>query len=554
MVYIRILFLLFLLQLGFIASAQPIMKQKGEALKSDLEKNLNDTVKILKLQELSLYYVKKLGELKADIDSSYVYAREAELLSFKANFQRGKLMSLILYSQIYREGGNDLKGRKELNKAFAIAKKNKLLWLEGEAYRELTNYYELNGNDFLIRLENVKKALQAFQKGGYKKDVGDILVYYGGHYFFMGKYKEALQKYKEAKVVYDAIGNKDLQNLYSQIFKTYSKLGLYQDAIKYGLISIKYGERDKNLFFLVDDYQSLGNAYNYIDNYKLALKYHKKGFEYSGNMDAFTQIFLAGAVIKDLLKLERKTEAKHFLDTAFKNLKLKDQRDLMWFNMCQVYVYDALGWYAVADKYCNEIIKIKQKNEKYFMKTSSFEVNNTIINHFFKVKKYDLALKYLDINKKTAKSIKDINMIIDGHLMGFKLDSASGNYLSAIANLKKYQKLKDSLFNEVKSYQISNLEIQYQTENKDQNIQLLTKESALQKAKIKSDKVAKIIVALVLFLVLIITGLIFRGYQNKKQSNRELEESKNNIEKQNKILQNVVQEKEWLLKEIHHRV
>lgn len=86
MLYIRIFLLLFLLQFNCHISAQPIMRQKGEALKSDLEKNLNDTIRILKLQELSLYYVKKLGELKADIDSSYVYAKEAELLSYKVNF------------------------------------------------------------------------------------------------------------------------------------------------------------------------------------------------------------------------------------------------------------------------------------------------------------------------------------------------------------------------------------------------------------------------------------------------------------------------------------
>jgi two-component sensor histidine kinase len=140
------------------------------------------------------------------------------------------------------------------------------------------------------------------------------------------------------------------------------------------------------------------------------------------------------------------------------------------------------------------------------------------------------------------------------HLMEFKIDSATGNYVEAISHLKKYQKIKDSLFNEVKSWQISNLQVKYQTENKDQNIQLLTKESALQKAKIKSDQVAKLIAGLVLFLVLIITGLVFRGYQSKKESNKKLEASKNSIEKKNKILQNVVQEKEWLLKEIHHRV
>lgn len=552
---IRTGILFFLLQLSFIVSAQPIARKKGDLLKIELEKKLIDSVRVLKLQELSLYYVKKVGELKIDMDSSYVAAREAELLSDKINFKRGKWMSYILYSQIYREGRNAAKGKKELDKAFAIAKKNKIDWLEGEAYLELANYYELNTPGLKIRIENLEKALHAFQRAGERKKIADLLVSYGAHYYFLGRFKEALQKYTEAKKMYTAIGSKDLQNFYSQIFKTYSKLGLYQEAIKYGHLAVQYGEKNNDAFFMADDYNHLGYAYYYLENYKLALECHKKSFELSLKVfPDYMNFYIANSIIKEMLKLGQKKEAKLFLDTRLKSRKIKDERDLIWYRITQINVYDALGQLKLADRYCNEVMNLQEKNKQILLQISSFEVNNTIINHLFKMKKFDLALKYLQINKNTSVTIKDINIIMNGYLMEFKLDSASGNYTSAISSLKNYHKIKDSLFNEVKSYQISNLEVQYQTENKDQNIQLLTKESALQKAKIQSDKVAKLIAALVLFLVLIITGLIFRSYRNKKESNKELQLSKDKIEEKNKILQNVVQEKEWLLKEIHHRV
>lgn len=552
---IRTGILFLFLQFGFIVSAQPIARQKGDILKMELEKKLNDTVRVLKLQELSLYYVKKVGELKIDMDSSYVVAREAELLSDKINFKRGKWMSYVLYSQIYREGQNPEKGRKELDKAFAIAKKNKIDWLEGEAYLELTNYYELNTIGLKIRIENIEKALAAFKKAGQKKKMADLLVYFGAHYYYLGEFKEALHKYDEAKKIYTAIGSNDLQNFYSQVFKTYSKLGLYQEAIKYGQLAVKYGERNKDAFFMADDYNHLGYAYYYVENYELALECHKKSFALSLKVfPDYMNFYIANSIIKEMLKLKKLKEAKLFLDTELKSQQIKDDRDLIWYRISQINVYDALGNLKLADKYCKEVMYLQEKNKKNLLQISSFEVNNTIISHLFKMKNYELGLKYQQINKATSAKIKDINIIMNGYLMEFKLDSASGNYMSAISSLKNYHKIKDSLFNEVKSYQISNLEVKFQTENKDQNIQLLTKESALQKAKIQSDKVAKLIAGLVLFLVLIITGLIFRGYQNKKESNKKLEASKNRIEKKNKILQNVVQEKEWLLKEIHHRV
>ncbi|WKL48649.1 hypothetical protein Q1W71_02450 [Flavobacterium pectinovorum] len=200
-------------------------------------------------------------------------------------------------------------------------------------------------------------------------------------------------------------------------------------------------------------------------------------------------------------------------------MKVKDARDLIWLQICYIAVYDDLGWYKLADKYCNRLIELQKENKTFLPVISNLEINNNIVNHLFKTKNYQLAAEYLDRNKKLGASIKDINMIINSHMMAFKLDSASGDYISAIANLKKYEKAKDSIFNDVKFYQISDLQIKYETAKKDKNIQLLTNESELQKVKIKNDKVVKLIAGLVLILVLIITALIFRSYKKKKVIN-----------------------------------
>lgn len=547
-------FLIFLFQLSFTALSQPLLKQESDKIKAELKTKLNDTTRVLKLQKLSLYYVTKVGEEKADMDSSYVFAKQAELISDKIRFYKGKWMSHILYSQIYREGGNPFKGKRELKKVFEIARKNNTSWLEGEAYRELSNYYSLD-SEIGERIKVVEKAYQAFQKGGSKQQIADILLYYGGHYFFMGDFKAALQKFNEAKAIYETIGDTKNQNLYSHLAETYSKLGLYTEAVKFGLISIEIGEQNKDVYYMTEDYTNLALTYYKMENYELALKYHQKSFDGSLKLySEFLPFYNASYIIKDLLKLGRRKEAKQFLDTKVKDLKVTDARDLIWLQICYIAVYDDLGWYKLADKYCNKLIELQKENKTLLPVISNLEINNNIVNHLFKTKNYQLATEYLDRNKKLGASIKDINMIINSHMMAFKLDSASGDYISAIANLKKYQKAKDSIFNDVKFYQISDLQIKYETAKKDKNIQLLTNESELQKVKIKNDKVVKLIAGLVLILVLIITALIFRSYKNKKETNKQLQISKSRIEKKNKILQNVVKEKEWLLKEVHHRV
>lgn len=553
---LKISFFLFVFHLNFSVFSQPLLKQKSEQIKAELKTNLDDTTRVLKLQTLSLYYVKKVGEEKVDMDSSYVFARKAELLSQKVNYDKGKWMSLILYSQIFREGKNPAKGIEELKKAFAIAHKNKLLWLEGEAYSELTNYYELNKTECPIRIKIVEKAYRAFKKGGSKKQIADVLLYYGGHHYSLGNFKEALHKFNEAKAIYETIGEKEkIQSLYSQMSETYSKIGLYTESVKYSLQSIKIGEQNKDLFFLAEDYTNLALTYYKMENYEMALDYHQKSFDYSLKIYCeFLPFYNASYVIKDLIKLGRKKEARHFFDTRVRSLKAVELMDKIWLAICYIAIYDDLGWYNEADKYCRQLIQLHTENKNIIPNVSDVQINNNIIAHLFKIKNYPLASEYLVENIKLGKSNRDITTIVDGYFMKFKLDSAAGNYTSAISHLKKYQKAKDSIFNDAKFYQISDLQIKYETEKKDKNIHLLTNESELQKVKIQNDKIVKLIGGLVVLLLLIITALIFRSYKNNKESNKKLEAKKEDIEKKNKILKNVVKEKEWLLKELHHRV
>jgi two-component sensor histidine kinase len=54
--------------------------------------------------------------------------------------------------------------------------------------------------------------------------------------------------------------------------------------------------------------------------------------------------------------------------------------------------------------------------------------------------------------------------------------------------------------------------------------------------------------------LIIITGLAYNGYRNKQRSNRALRIKQTEINEQNMSLQHLLKEKEWLLKEVHHRV
>ncbi len=147
-------------------------------------------------------------------------------------------------------------------------------------------------------------------------------------------------------------------------------------------------------------------------------------------------------------------------------------------------------------------------------------------------------------------------------------DSARKDYLSAINHFSKYLRLKDSMLNAAGKMQVKQMEQQFQTAQKDneiisreKNIGLLTGQNKLSEINLRQARSIRgmvIAVAVIAALLLIISYFRFRL---KKRANLRLEHQQNAINQKNENLQQLAQQKdslledkEMLIKEIHHRV
>lgn len=548
---------IFLIQLSWITLAQPRSDREKDQLLKDLGSNIDDTTRVLRLQALSHYYVLKAGELKADMDTSFYYVKKSEILSNEIDYDRGKWQSLLIYSQIYRESDKRQLGKIMLDKAFKVASKERALWFEAECNRELSEYYDFSREGLDNKIIYIKKAVKLSSKGGSIKQEANLLVFLAMQYNFVGMGKEALICLEKAKFLYQKIKVENSENLYNQIAKTSLNLGLYSQAVNYGLLAIKQAEMNKFYYYLTIDYNTVGLAYYNMANYKLAVQYHQKGLDYElNNRTVVNQnsIRLLYNIINDYVALGKVNEAeitfKKYKDVIFANVNKNDIYEVI----CQIILFDQTNNRKEANFYVRQLQLIQKEDRGYTPDRIALDINHTLIEHFLRIKKYDVATTYMIDNKHILKKKLNATMTNTNQLLEFKLDSAKGNYTKAIASLKKYQKTKDSLFNEAKAYQIASLQIKYETDKKDSNIHLLTNESLIQKVIIEKDRVTKLVITLVLILFLIIICLLFRRYRSKIKSNKALIVKQNEIEKMNESLKLYVQEKELLLKEIHHRV
>ncbi len=133
---------------------------------------------------------------------------------------------------------------------------------------------------------------------------------------------------------------------------------------------------------------------------------------------------------------------------------------------------------------------------------------------------------------------------------------SSSNFNSSLNYLKKaifYYRAAN--LKEEAIYPISTrLNIIYEAEKRNKDIIRLKNKTLLQQSKLNNEVFLRNSMFTFVVLLLIILGLLYKSFMFKKKTNKILETQQNEINKKNTILQNLVVEKEWLLREIHHRV
>jgi two-component system, sensor histidine kinase PdtaS len=122
-----------------------------------------------------------------------------------------------------------------------------------------------------------------------------------------------------------------------------------------------------------------------------------------------------------------------------------------------------------------------------------------------------------------------------------------GNFENAYETQTRYQLLKDTIFNQEKLAQIEKLRVEFETEQKENEITLLNTSNELKDGRIRQQNFLIIATVIGAFLILLLAGVLYNRYMLKNKLSTELT-------LKNSIISSALEEKETLLKEIHHRV
>jgi two-component sensor histidine kinase len=325
-------------------------------------------------------------------------------------------------------------------------------------------------------------------------------------------------------------------------------LGNYEKALNYSQLALKsiaYTKDSTNFADVILIHgcilRKIGRHEASIEDLKLALKYYQIQYGEEKLYDA--ALYLA----EELVKVNRPGVWLDIMKTAAIECGPENG-------------YDSINWFKPFANYYR-LIKNYDKSLEYYKIRMKIQTRLNLKPDY-----YGLGQLYLESGnyakakpflEKALQSI-DYKYSLTGkaHLEYclFLVDSASGNYVSAIRHLSKNKRYDDSIMRQSRADAIEKYKAEYETERKeaglklkDQQINLLTKDQQLKDAhlqKVNFIKNAALAGILVILTVAILMNVQYR--QKKKDSNT--------IARINKQLQQSLAEKEWLLKEVNHRV
>ena len=534
---------------GLSSRAQLLTTKSPEELFTLLARSKPDTNRIELLLQLSVYYYFERDNSRQMLDSATLFIQQAEDLSHTIQSNQWAPEMLCYLGKCRLKTGDARQANDYFAQISPAISSGRTVREQIERWRVLGwNIQELDTVG-LTRIGCLEKIAALYHGLGditseieQEKNIADTHMKQGNLDIAENELLAVLKRYK-------AIGFTDLHYVYNLLSVDNRLKGNYNKALSYSLQTIESMQKAKQpvipawaiIFYCTPAhlYDELGQPGKSIDYYRLVFA--------STPPDPFDFYMYreAGNFVRDLITVGQQKEALGFLVLFSKNHPPADDYSEACLDRTFAYYYNAVGNPGRANEYTRKMIGLEpslgRDNEV------RGDVEYDIGRYYLEGLQFRKAAVYFERALMEADLNNSVNNKREAEWMLFKADSAMGDYISAIKHLDVFRELKDSIFNVTQMRQIEAVQDQYEVAKKEQNIRLLEKESLLQQIELKQTRYARNWVLGAVALLLIITGLLIRNSQLKQRANQTLEIQKND-------LFHLLKEKDWLVREIHHRV
>lgn len=359
-----------------------------------------------------------------------------------------------------------------------------------------------------------------------------------GHYI-QGDYLRVLDYWQKSLRIFQSISHKTGEsNLNSNLGAVYFNYGDYAQALEYYLESLRVAEKEQDKERIAIVLSNIGAVYEDQKKHQKALQYYLKAFSISTSIDYKPVIGTSLVNIgSNYLAQGRADSALSYFEKAIIPLKEAGNMEKVahtYANLGKGHTF--LGNYAESMEYHKKALETAQTVNAQLEMAESF---NGIGENYLGQGKPSLALGPYLKARNIAKEIGS-DFELKTSYQGLAKTYAG---LAEYANAYRYQALltamNDTLYNAETSRKIGNLQALYENEKQQAEIDLLTKDKALQQLVLERQKTIRNALLIGIALILIFAFVQFRNYKMKKEANQllalqneEINQQKEEIEAQ----------------------
>jgi len=371
------------------------------------------------------------------------------------------------------------------------SQENDFLWGESQSWiLQAATYHRQGKYDTAIAL--CQNTIDLFSSVKDSIHLGTASLTQGMCYISIGDYEEGAAKTLNSLSIFETIALTDEEKVRKHLPRAYNILGQvyyyqsdFETTEKYFLKYLELAAKFQDTLLIGSANTNLGAVYFEMGEYDRALEHDLTAAEIQkslGNMHGYANALQNIAV--GLNERDEHNKAIEFYDRALK-----------------IY-YEIPNLKSVTEVYCNL--------GKLYLETGQFGNSKT---------NYEKAIEL----SAEANNPEIVKLSLEGLSL---VAAKEQNFANALQYYKKYHALSDSLVNESNQGKIAELQVQYETDQKEREIELLNAQNTLQASIIRQNRLTSIAVVAVIVLAAFLTLLLFRQSALKTKARLEQEKSK----------------------------
>ena len=507
--YITVITLLFI---SHVINVQSQNRHTIDSLKNLLQSS-EGVEKITLLNKISYLY------LNRSIDTALNYAQNALKLSENNGVDTILAKSFSSIGIVHLANKDLVKALPFFQKALKIYSKYDLKSYEVRTLSNIGIIYSYRG-DYAKGNEYFRKYVEVVLELGDSVSVALAYNNIGLNLQKLGQPDNALEYYQKALRINEENNNeKDIVLVLGNIADIYSNMNEFTRSVYYLRKAEKLARKIQDNYYLAYLLNNIGYAYEQMDSNDVALEYYNKSYE-----------------VYDL--------SGHDAGKAF--------------------VIGNMGSLHEKDEQWDKALKFYKKALEIFTKTEDQQSISSMLSGIGRVylgkKDYAKSLTHLQKSFILRKETGDLLGMSESYKQLSEYYEATGAYRKAIDHFKEYRQLQDSVFNKKSNDRIAEMEVRYETEKKEKEIELLQKDRQLSDIEYAKQKSFRNYLIIIVIIILVLITIIYNRFRLKKKANKrltaqnmEIKEQKEEITQQNEEIITQRDELDTVNKELKKR-